>query len=139
MPVLFFQTTTKKRSSKLFSCILIGQLCLNIHIYEKLNLSSPNSNFVDVNNQVGRKSIIWQNLWQDKESEKYVLITFWGRLITIYFFIPWALTKTDIFWHPPPFIWLWGKISPRTNPSSGKSLLQNPSRGKSLPAKCLHT
>ena len=49
-------------------------------------MSSPKPNFVDVNNQVGRKSIIWQNLWQDKESEKYVLITFGGHLITIYLF-----------------------------------------------------
>ena len=46
-------------------------------------MSSPKPNFVDVNNQVGRKSIIWQYLWQDKESEKYVLITFGVHLITI--------------------------------------------------------
>ena len=32
-------------------------------------MSSPKPNFVDVSNQVGRKSIIWQYLWQDKESE----------------------------------------------------------------------
>ena len=31
-------------------------------------MSSPKPNFVDVNNQVGRKSIIWQYLWQDKLS-----------------------------------------------------------------------
>ena len=31
-------------------------------------MSSPKPNFVDVSNQ-GRKSIIWQYLWQDKESE----------------------------------------------------------------------
>ena len=32
-------------------------------------MSSSKPNFVDVSNQVGRKSIIWQYLWQDKESE----------------------------------------------------------------------
>jgi hypothetical protein len=32
-------------------------------------MSSPKPNFVDVSNQVGRKSIIWQYLWQNKESE----------------------------------------------------------------------
>ena len=32
-------------------------------------MSSPKPNFVDVTNQFGRKSIIWQYLWQDKESE----------------------------------------------------------------------
>ena len=32
-------------------------------------MSYPKPNFVDVSNQVGRKSIIWQYLWQDKESE----------------------------------------------------------------------
>ena len=32
-------------------------------------MGSPKPNFVDVSNQVGQKSIIWQYLWQDKESE----------------------------------------------------------------------
>ena len=32
-------------------------------------MSSPKPNFVDVSKHVGRKSIIWQYLWQDKESE----------------------------------------------------------------------
>ena len=31
-------------------------------------MSSPKPNFVDVSKHVGRKSIIWQYLWQDKES-----------------------------------------------------------------------
>ena len=32
-------------------------------------MSSPKPNYEDVSNQVGRKSIIWQYLWQDKLSE----------------------------------------------------------------------
>jgi hypothetical protein len=32
-------------------------------------MGSPKPYFVDVSNQVGQKSIIWQYLWQDKESE----------------------------------------------------------------------
>ena len=57
----------KERATK--TNILFGPFCLNIKICEKLNMSSPKPNFVDVSNQVGRKSIIWQYLWQDKESE----------------------------------------------------------------------
>jgi hypothetical protein len=34
--------------------------------------------------------------------------------------------------------WLWGKIPPRKNPSTELDLSQNPSSGKSLPAKFLH-
>ena len=69
MPVLFQKGEEEQQKAN----IIFGPFCLNIKICEKLNMSSPKPNFVDVNNQVGRKSIIWQYLWQDKNIIVYKL------------------------------------------------------------------
>ena len=56
MPALFLKGDEDQQKTKK----LFGPFCLNV--CEKLNMSSPKPNFVDVSHQAGRKSIIWQYL-----------------------------------------------------------------------------